>query len=213
MFVYVLFFCVIIQYILFDTQSHNNKAIPTQKGESIIDTLTNVERRLSYSGRIEGEGSSDGVEIIQLLWQMTIQKLNLIYQFDNSNKNVNATRQQYGHYHLLDDYHMLTNGISCSTIKKNHTATIPPPPVNKQQYQQLAKLYNHRIDMHSKLELGYPLFYMHTFDPTISNTDPVHKITAAVSNWLLDDIVSIQRRLMEGRALTLSQPYNTDSTQ
>jgi hypothetical protein len=183
-----------------------NKAIPTQKGESIIDTLTNVERRLSYSGRIEREGSSGGVEIIQLLWQMTIQKLNLIHQTDNSNKKNNtATRQQYGHYHLPDDYHMLTNGIS-STSKKNHTATVATirstPPMNKQQYQQLAKLYNQLIDIHTKLELQYPLFYMHTFDPTISIIDPVHKISSAVSNWLLDEIVSIQRRLMEGRALT-----------
>lgn len=139
---------------------------------------------------------------------MTIQKLNLIHQFDNSNKNDNATRQKYGHYHLLDDYHMLTNGISCSTSKKNHSATLATirsslPPLNKQQYKQLAKLYNQRIDIHSKLELEYPLFYMHTFDPTISITDPVHKITSAVSNWLLDEIVSIQRRLMEGRALIL----------
>ena len=202
------------------TQSHNNKAIPTQKGESIIDTLTNVERRLSYSDKIEGEGSSGKVEIIQLLWQMTIQKLNLIHQFDNSNKkNDNATRQQYGHYHLPDDYHMLTNGIS-GTSKKNHTATIATiqrstPPLNKQQYQQLAKLYNQLIDIHTQLELQYPLFYMHTFDPTISIIDPVHKITSAVSNWLLDEIVSIQRRLMEGRALyTLksSQSNNTHNS-
>jgi hypothetical protein len=201
----------IIQNILFDTHAHNykNKAIPTQKGETIIDTLINVERRLSSSSRIEGGVSSGGFKIIQLLWQMAIQKLNLIHQSDNSNKKDNATRQQYGHYCPLDDYHTLTNGISCSTGKKNHTATIAtirPPPMNKQQYQQLAKLYNQLIDIHTKLELEYPLFYMHTFDPTISITDPVHKITSAVSNWLLDEIVSIQRRLMEGRALTLSQP-------
>jgi hypothetical protein len=150
---------------------------------------------------------------------MTIQKLNLIHQFDNK-KNDNATREQYGQYHPPDDYHMLTNGNS-STSKKNHTATTatirstPPPPLNKQQYQQLAKLYNQLIDIHSKLELQYPLFYMHTFDPTISIIDPVHKITSAVSNWLLDEIVSIQRRLMEGRALyTLksSQSNNTHNS-
>jgi hypothetical protein len=171
---------------------------------------------LSYSGRIEGEGSSGGVEIIQLLWQMTIQKLNLIHQFDNK-KNDIATREQYGHYHLADNYHMLTNGISCT--KKNHTATTATirstPPMNKQQYQQLAKLYNQLIDIHSKLELQYPLFYMHTFDPTISIIDPVHKITSAVSNWLLDEIVSIQRQLMGGRALyTLksSQSNNTHNS-
>lgn len=141
---------------------------------------------------------------------MAIQKLNLIHQSDNSNKKDNATRRQYGHHHLLDDYHMLTNGISCSTSKKNLAVTIatirppPPPPMNKQQYQQLAKLYNQLIDIHAKLELEHPLFYMHTFDPTISIIDPVHKITSAVSNWLLDEIVSIQRQLMEGRALSHS---------
>jgi len=163
---------------------------------------------LSSSDRIDGEVSSGGVEIIQLLWQMAIQKLNLIHQSDNSNKKDNATR--HGHHHLLlDDYHMLTNGISCSTSKRNHTATVatirpPLPPMNKQQYQQLVKLCNQLIDIHTKLELEHPLFYMHTFDPTISIIDPVHKITSAVSNWLLDEIVSIQRRLTEGRAL--SQP-------
>lgn len=165
---------------------------------------------MSSSDRIDGGVSSGGVEIIQLLWQMAIQKLNLIHQSDNSNKKDNATRRQYGHHHLLDDYHMLTNGISCSTSKKNLAATIatirppPPPPMNKQQYQQLAKLYNQLIDIHAKLELEHPLFYMHTFDPTISIIDPVHKITSAVSNWLLDEIVSIQRQLMEGRALSHS---------
>ena len=189
------------------------KAIPTHKGESINDTLTNVEAQLSSSGRIEGKVSCGGVGIIQLLWQMTIQKLNLIHQSNHkdSNKNDNATDQQYGHYHLLDNYHMFTNSISCSS-KNNHAATIAairPPPLNKQQYPQLVKLYNQLIEIHSILELEHSLFYMHTFDPTISIADPARKITSAVSNWLLDEIESIQRRLIESRALTHSQPNNT----
>lgn len=71
-------------------------------------------------------------------------------------------------------------------------------PTNESQYQTLAKIYNHLIDAHEKLEEDSSILLVHTFDPSCGE-DPVHRITQSVSNWLLDEIYAIGGVLQESR--------------
>ena len=71
-------------------------------------------------------------------------------------------------------------------------------PANKTQYQITAKTYNHLVDTHEKLEVDSSLLLTHTFDPSCLE-DSVHRVTQSVSNWLLDEIYTIERLLREFR--------------
>lgn len=71
-------------------------------------------------------------------------------------------------------------------------------PTNKLQYEKAAKMYNHLIDTHEKLEVDASLLFTHTFDPSCLE-DSVHRITQSVSNWLLDEISILGRLLKESK--------------
>ena len=87
----------------------------------------------------------------------------------NGNKNVERICEKDGVGHL-------------SYLKSSHAE-----PLNKVQFQKLAKLYNQLVDKHAELELDPCLLFTHTFDLTLGE-DPVHRITQSASNWLSDKI-------------------------
>ena len=95
----------------------------------------------------------------ELIWQMAINMLNLKHRICEKN----------GVGHL-------------SYLKSSHAE-----PLNKVQFQKLAKLYNQLVDKHAELELDPCLLFTHTFDLTLGE-DPVHRITQSASNWLSDKI-------------------------
>mmetsp|Transcript_7320 Transcript_7320/g.13811 ORF Transcript_7320/g.13811 Transcript_7320/m.13811 type:complete len:507 (+) Transcript_7320:136-1656(+) len=71
-------------------------------------------------------------------------------------------------------------------------------PSIKSDYERLIKLYNKLIDQHEKLELDSSILLTHTFDPSCLE-DSTHRITHAVSNWILDEISLNGRLIKEAR--------------
>lgn len=77
-------------------------------------------------------------------------------------------------------------------IEQNYVPSI------KWDYERLIKLYNKLIDQHEKLESDSSILLTHNFDPTCLE-DSTHRITQAVSNWILDEIFLNGRLIKEAR--------------
>lgn len=111
-----------------------------------------------------------GTIVTQIAWQMAMKKLPGL-------KSQIIGRRRFNTHNL--DY--LSNEYSV--------------PTNKLQYEKAAKIYNHLIDAHEKLEVDASLLFTHAFDPSCSE-DSVHRITQSVSSWLLDEIAVLGRLLV-----------------
>ncbi|KAL9186335.1 hypothetical protein ACHAXT_005573 [Thalassiosira profunda] len=110
-----------------------------------------------------------GEAVAEMSWQMAKKRLKL--------KRHLKDKQTTSHDHLSEEYAL---------------------PKDRSQYFELAKVYNRLIDTHERLELNSSVLLTHTFDPSLLE-DSVHRITSAVSEWLLDEIEILARVLKESR--------------
>lgn len=112
-----------------------------------------------------------GKSVICIAWEMATKKLNLERQIIRKG-----------------------NGGGGDTRHLGYLTGMRTMPTNKQQWNNLAKTYNQLIDTQERLEADFSLLFTHQFDPSCAR-DSVHRVTHSVSDWLLDEIVSVGRLL------------------
>ena len=71
-------------------------------------------------------------------------------------------------------------------------------PTKLSEYKSVVTRYNNLIELHEKMEMKLGLKMMYTFDPSCTQ-DSAHRISQAVSNWILDEIDLIGSLLKESR--------------